>query len=171
LHVFCQEPHWFFHGISLNHALHIPFRTLFIHSMQYIHWMWTRPHTSTSSTRCIMKCVITSKKEGGISISNMHKVVVTSFLNIGISLRFMTFPHIRQNTLLSSIITFRMFFCISPLKHKWSNCCMTTCQSCAFMLDHLPLDKCFAKDAEYLDGIFRDANRFWKLENSLLYSK
>ncbi len=100
------------------------------------HWVWTTPHTSTSSTRCITRCVITSKKEGGISISNMHKVVATSSLNIGISLGFMAFPHIYWNTILNHIISFGMFSCMNPLKHKGNNYCMTTCQSCAFMLDH-----------------------------------
>jgi hypothetical protein len=58
------------------------------------------------------------------------------------------FPHICQNTLLSYIIIFQVFSCMSPLKHKGSNCCMITCQSCAFMLDHLLVDKCFANDVE-----------------------
>jgi hypothetical protein len=34
--------------------------------------------------RCTTRCVITSKKEGGISISNMHKMVATFSLNIGL---------------------------------------------------------------------------------------
>jgi hypothetical protein len=77
----------------------------------------------------------------------MHKVVATSSLNIGMSLGCMTFPHICQNTLLSYIIIFQVFSCMSPLKHNGSNCCMITCQSRAFMLDHLMVDKCFARSS------------------------
>jgi hypothetical protein len=40
---------------------------------------------------------------------------------------------------------------------------MNTCQSCAFMLAHLTIDICLAKEVEYSDGTFKEQTRFGKL--------
>jgi hypothetical protein len=37
------------------------------------------------------------------------------------------------------------------------------------MLALLLIDTCLAKEAEYLDGTFKDANQLWKVESSLAF--
>ena len=136
------------HAFGLAILFTYSFRTLFILSTLYIYRMCMDPHSSSSYTRYRTKCDITSRKLKGMWISNIDIVTAMSFLRLGMSSGSTTLAQILLGTRDSLMIAMWGSCCSISFMHNGNNCCITTCQSCAIILNFLVVISMWAESGK-----------------------
>jgi hypothetical protein len=97
-----------------------------------------------------------SKNEGGIVISSIHIVMVTSSLKVPISARSNTLAHMHLKMRLKLMIVILVRRSINPQRHNGSNWCMNMCQSWVFVVESFLLATCFKGALQYSVGTHKD---------------
>jgi hypothetical protein len=110
-----------------------PFKVFKYLAIGYIQWVWTKPHNSSSSTRCTKRCVIMSKNEGGNSYSNNTRVIATSFLNSPIVVGSRILAHSFLKTRHKHTMAILQPFDIRSRMHRGNISCIIRWISCDFI--------------------------------------
>ena len=130
-------------------------------------------HSSSSFTRCSTRCDITSKKLGGMCISNIDIVTATSSLRLGMSLGSMTLAQNLRKMRDNLMIAIRGSCCNKPLMHCGNNYCIMTCQSCVFIPLNFLVVTCLAIAPQYPVRTWITANldlNIWNFVSFIMYS-
>ncbi len=133
LHVLCAKSNCFFHCVTLSHAtlepchvLNISFQDFTYLSMGCVHWVCTRPHNFTSTTRCTIRCVIMLKRYGGMFFSKRQNVMVASCFKSLIILKAMVFAQSLWNTSFIWMIASRRPLIMKVYTQRGKICCIRT---------------------------------------------
>jgi hypothetical protein len=118
-------------GLALFHTY--PFKVFKYLSIGYIQWVCTRPHNSSSSTRCTKRCIMMSKNEGGNSYYNNTIVIATSFLSSPIVVGSRILAHSFLKTWHKHIMAILQPFDIRSCMHRGNISYIITCKSCDFI--------------------------------------
>jgi len=101
----------------------------------YIHLYWTSPPTFASNGRCMGRCSIESKNNGGNIISSLHSVSTIFVSSLSMWSTFNLLEHKSLNKLLISVSAFHIPFGNKSRKAKANgmSVCINTWQSWLFI--------------------------------------